>query len=160
MYSCQTDYWNPKFAKRGNGIETLWMGEKYNFPTCFTMSLLNLAEPYWESVKCDSLSWVHLICVKDKKTDVNISEIYVKNNYFCGSNAFLVDGNCYEFLLTFGINYTRCPSEDLRKDIMIFKHIFEAIALEHRSTSVFVQKDIEAVISYKVFEYCQFCKTY
>ena len=134
------------------GIEVQWTGVKNNFSLCFVMTLKNLAEPYWTSLPCNTKTSLHLICAKDNISDNHFSKRNVNNRYFCGSNKFSVDGYCFEFLWTSGISHVGCPREDFRMDIMILKHIFETIALEHRSLSMFMQKN-KTVIALKFIKY-------
>ena len=61
---------------------------------------------------------------------MGINNKSVENNYFCVSNAILVSGMCNEFHWTSEISKIRYTRDHFTINIMMFKHIFETIALE------------------------------
>ena len=79
-------------------------------------------------------------------TSVGISE-------FCARSAILVHVICYEFhWISRSYNY-RCPRKFFSRDILIFKHIFEVIALENTILSAFVPKDKKTMKTLKFVRY-------
>ena len=119
------------------------------------MLLHNLAEPIWLPIDCNRYFLKHVICLKDKipKATVHISNMGLKSSHFCVTNAILIDGMCFEFLWTHGNTSFTCVKEDIKIDIMIFKHIFEAIALEDKHLSAFVKDHIETLNSVTFIRY-------
>ena len=126
-----------------------------NKSICFYMPLSNFAEPKWLCIPCDKKMNVAIICIKDKKTKLSIhsSRASLIKRYFCASNAILVNGGCYEFHWTSQINSTRYVREISKLNIMSFKHIYEAIALENTILSAFILKNISTMIDMAFVRY-------
>ena len=122
---------------------------------CFFMLLQNLAQPKWLSVDCNTTFLTHVLCIKDKiiQKIEHINSISLKRKHFCTSNAILVDGICYNFQWSDSNTNTRCTSENIKIDIMIFKCIFEAIALEDKQLSAFVKHNIKSITSVTFIRY-------
>ena len=122
---------------------------------CFVMMLQNLANPIWHSIDCSKKILQNVICIRDKITQhtVHISNTNVESRHFCASNAFLVLGNCYDFLWNHGNTNIACLRENFKVNIMIFKHIFEVIALEDRHLSAFVKYNIKTMSSITFIRY-------
>ena len=109
------------------------------------MSLHNLAEPNWISVHCDQQLLTQLVCIKDvigTNSTFNQKCNIVKNKYFCALNGILVYDMCYGFHLVSNISNLESVNKYSDVDIMIFRNIFEAIALESMYLSAFVKKGI------------------
>ena len=137
-------------------IENFWTGSTAkNLSKCFFMFLHNLAEPDWFSVDCDKPLLSQVICVKESvhENAMDINNRSVENNYFCISNAILVGGMCYEFHWTSGISKIKYSKDNFTVNIMIFKHIFETIALENQFLSAFLQKNILKMNAVKFLRY-------
>ena len=111
------------------------------------MLLRNLAEPNWILIPCNQPLLSEVVCTKDEISENagNINEKHLKNKNLCASNAILVHGKCYHFYWISGIYQEICSGEKFKEDIMIFKHIFEAVALENRFLSAFVQINSKTV---------------
>ena len=119
------------------------------------MRLHNLAEPIWLAIDCNINFLKNVICIKDKIPieTVNINNRSLKNRHFCGTNALFVDGMCYDFHWTqVNIDFI-CARKYIKVDIMIFKHIFEAIALEDRHLSAFMKHNIKTLSSVTFIRY-------
>ena len=114
------------------------------------MLLQNLADPRWLPVHCYTGLLRNIICIKDKITQesVHINNSTLKRIYFCESDAILVNGKCYHFLCTHRNTLITCMRENIKVDIMIFKHVFEAIALEDMHLSAFTTMSSVTFIQY------------
>ena len=62
--------------------------------------------------------------------------------FLCTSNAILVYDMCYEFYWVSNISSPEYLNKYSNVDIMIFKYIYEAIALESKYISIFVRKNM------------------
>ena len=152
---CSLHFYQPKCINP-KLLQHLWMEAKVeNVSKCFFMSLDNLAEPRWVSLSCHQQMKFHLICIKDKKAKhaIHISKESLINKYFCALNAILVDGMCYAFHWISDIDDTRCVREIFKLNIMSFKHIYEAIALENTILSAFIVKNISTMIAVAFVRY-------
>ena len=112
---------------------------------CFLMLLSNLAEANWAFIPCDLPLLTVITCIKDNITK-NFSDVQRKSVgiiEFCTRSEILVYGICYEFHWT-SRSYYECVRKSFNKD-MIFKHIFEVIALENTIISAFVPKDTKTM---------------
>ena len=112
------------------------------------MLLQNFAQPKWLSVDCNTTFLKYVICVKDKIIPEiqHRNNISVKRKHFCTSNTILVNSICYDFQWSDSI-INRYTSKDIKINIMIFKYIFEAIALEDRQLSAFVKYNLKIISS-------------
>ena len=109
------------------------------------MFVYNLAEPNWITVQCDQQLLTNLLCIKDimgENIMFNKSSNFQQNDHFCASNAILVNDKCYEFHWVSNVSGSEFENKYTDTHIMKFKHIFEAIALESKYTSVFVKNNI------------------
>ena len=105
--------------------------------------MLNLAEPDWISIHCNQQLLTQLVCIKDvilENSTFNPKDTFLQNKYTCDSNAILVYDMCYVFHWVSNINSPEYLNKYSAVDIMKFKHIFEAIALESKYLSAFVKK--------------------
>ena len=105
--------------------------------------MLNLAEPDWISIHCNQQLLTQLVCIKDvilENSTFNPKDTFLQNKYTCASNAILVYDMCYVFHWVSNINSPEYLNKYSAVDIMKFKHIFEAIALESKYLSAFVKK--------------------
>ena len=109
---------------------------------CFMMSMFNLAEPNWMSINCKQKLLTQIICIKDVIFENSTFNKKDKNKYICASNAILVYDMCYEFHWVSNISSPEYFNKYSNVDIMIFKYIFEAIALESKHLSAFVKRNI------------------
>ena len=137
-------------------IENFWKeSTAKNLSKCYFMFLHNLAEPDWFSVDCDKPLLFQVICVKESihENATGNNNKSVENKYFCVSNAILVGGMCYEFHWTSGISKIRYSRENFTVNIMIFKHIFQTIALENQFLSAFLQNNISKLNAVKFVRY-------
>ena len=109
------------------------------------MSLHNLAEPNWISVHCDQQLLTQLVCIKDvidTNSTFNQKSNIVNNKFYCALNGILVYDMCYGFHWVSNISNPESVNKYSDVDIMIFRNIFEAIALESMYLSAFVKKGI------------------
>ena len=138
------------FCQRINGSKS--SVESVN--KCFLMLLHNLAERRWLSVDCNTPFLQYVICVKDKiiHDTVHINNTSVKSVHFCASNAIFVDDMCYNFQWTDSTTNISCINKD-EFDIMLFKYILEAIALEDRHLSAFVKHNMKTISSLTFIRY-------
>ena len=122
---------------------------------CFLMILSNLAEPNWVSVACDQPLLAVIACIKDKirKNFTDVQRKSVGITEFCVGSAILVHRICYEFHWISKSYYYEYGRTFFRKDILIFKHIFEVIALENTILSAFVPKDNKTLNALKFVRY-------
>ena len=122
---------------------------------CFLMLLSNLAEPNWVSVVCDQPLLAVITCIKDniKKNFTDVQRTFVGICEFCARSAILVHGICYEFHWISRSYHYWCPRKFFKKDILIFKHIFEVIALENTIMSAFLPKDKKTMKALKFVRY-------
>ena len=127
-WSCTTKFWNPLAIK------------------CYMMSMLNLAEPDWISIHCNQQLLTQLVCIKDvilENSTFNPRDTFLQKKYTCDSNAILVYDRCYVFHWVSNISSPEYLNKYSAVDIMKFKHIFEAIALESKYLSAFVKNQIQ-----------------
>ena len=122
---------------------------------CFLMLLSNLAEPNWVSVACDQQLLAVITCIKDdiRKNFTDVWRKPVGISEFCAKSAVLVTGICYEFHWISRNYYYECTRKFFSRDILIFKHIFEVIALENTILSAFVPKDNKTLKALKFVRY-------
>ena len=107
------------------------------------MFVHNSAEPNWVSIHCDQKLLTQLVCVKDiagENNTFNKNSNFVDNRYICTSNAILVNDICYEFYWVSNISSPMFSTKYIHIDIMIFRYIFESIALESKYLSAFVKR--------------------
>ena len=126
-------------------ITKLW---KNSTLKCFIMFLYNLADPGWASVHCHQQLLTQLICIKDisqKNDTINKNTRFVQKEYICASNAILVKHECYEFTWVLNIASQEYATKTTNTDIMTFKNIFEAIAVESKYLTAFVKKNISVL---------------
>ena len=121
---------------------------------CIVMLLQNFTEPKWLSVECNRTFLKYVLCVRDKiiQEIEHSNNISVKRKHFCTSNANLVHGTCYDFQWSDSI-VNRYTSKAIKIDIMIFKYIFEAIALEDRQLSAFMKYNLKIISSVTFVRY-------
>ena len=119
------------------------------------MLLSNLAEPNWVSVACDQPLLAVITCIKDniRKNFTDVQRKSVGISEFCARSAILVHGICYEFHWISRSYHYWCSRKFFSRDILIFKHIFEVIALENTILSAFVPKDKKTMKALKFVRY-------
>ena len=122
---------------------------------CFLMLLSNLAEPNWVSVACDEPLLSVITCIKDniRKNYTDAQRKSIGISEFCTNSAILVHGICYEFHWISRSYYYEYARTFFSKDILIFKHIFEVIALENTILSAFVPKNKKTMKAVKFVRY-------
>ena len=123
--------------------------------TCYLMLLRNLVEPNWVSVACDNALLAVITCIKEKawKNFTNINRKSVGNGQFCAKSALLVQTKCYEFHWISRNTYSECFKNYFSRNIFMFKHIFEIIALENTILSAFVPKANRTMNAIKFVRY-------
>ena len=123
--------------------------------TCFLMLLSNLAEPNWVSVVCDQPLLAVVTCIKDKIRN-NFTDIYSKsvgNSKFCVRRALLIQRVCYKFHWISKNEHYKCSKKIFSRNVFIFKHIFEVMALENTILLAFVPKDNRTMNAVKFVRY-------
>ena len=148
LYQCQD-------LTKIRALSSLSVNSKSKSVKCFLMLLSNLAEPNWVSVACDQPLLSVITCIKDNIrknfTDAQRKSMGIRE--FCTKSAILVLGICYEFHWISRSYYYECARTFFSKDILIFKHIFEVIALENTILSAFVPKDKKTMKALKFVRY-------